>query len=600
MDRILSFIKKVHRILHGIVFGIGLLVVIGMILLITKSSPISFDQPEYGDKDKIYLKIRLAGELLSKSPEANTLGAVFVRMFQEEEREFYVYDLKSVLKHAKQDPQVMGVYLDMGALHGSFAQFTELRDLLSEFKTDGKRLEIWTPHLENKTFYLATLADRLHLAPEGELSIPGPMFQMVYGGEAFRKLGVAFEVIRAGSYKSLFEPLISDTPSVETLKDYLSIEDSLRKHMVSKIAQGRKTGPSNVESWLRRSLYSAKEAFIEKLVDGLSYKEQFEEGITKDCKLVEITKYHPPKSKKPTLLNKEGIAFIEAIGQIFLQSSALSGHEGFDFELLMEELKWAREDADVKALVLRIDSPGGSSLAADLLWEEVRRVSEVKPVVVSMGGYAASGGYYMAAPATKIFALPTTITGSIGVIGLIPNFEAFRQKYGVSFHVVSESDRKNLLNPGSKMTVDDKKILEAHVQSTYEGFVNRVASGRKKTFQEIDSIAQGRVWTGEQAKELGLVDQLGGLAEAFHEAKQLAKLNVDQDYPILRYHAPSRSFKECLRSGRLGSCLVLDMSHAKVPNLNTLPLLQVLARWTEQTTLPREQVLALLPHVLVE
>jgi len=585
---IFRFIRSLYRFIRSFIFCVGLLVVIAVVLLVVKPGTISFESPEYTSTDKIMLKMKLTGELLDKSPEANSFSDAVISFFKKDENQLYAFHMKSVLDRAKKDPQVLGLYLNLGTLQGSLSEFEQLRKLLSEFKDAGKRLEVWTPMLENKTYFLASLADKLHIAPEGEVEVPGPMFQLIYGGEAFRKLGVAFEVIRMGQYKSAFEPLVSDQPSPETQKAYSAIEESLRKHLLSKIAQGRKIELKVAEGWMRRSLFTAKEAFLEKLVDGLSYREQFEDQISKEAKLVEIAKYHKPKPlKSKSLIKKEGIAFIEAIGEMYIEPSAMNQSSTLDFEHLEEQLKWARDEQDVKAVVLRVDSPGGSSIAADLLWEDVRRLAEVKPVVVSMGAYAASGGYYMSASATKIIAHPTTITGSIGVIGLVPNFEAFKQKYGVSFYNISESDRKNLLNPGSKMTAEDRNILQKQVSSAYEAFVTRVANGRKKSFTEIDSVAQGRVWTGAQAKELGLVDELGGLPEAFHRAKELAKLNVDQEYPLLHYKSPE--------NWRFLSHFSLD-NLTKTQIIENIPLLNSLSRWMQGV--PKEKVLTLLPQRL--
>ncbi len=409
-------------------------------------------------------------------------------------------------------------------------------------------------------------------------------------------------MIRAGQFKSAFEPLVLNEPSSETQKAYAAVEASLRQFMVADIAQGRKTDPSKADAWLRRSLYTAKEAHAEKLVDALSYQEAFEESFEKTAKLVSFADYHAPAARKGVAArvfqtNNEGIALIEVVGEMFIEHSEMLEKSTFDFDAIQEELKWAREEEDVKAVVLRIDSPGGSALVADLLWDSVRRLSETKPVVVSMGAYAASGGYYMAAPAAKILAQPMTITGSIGVIGLIPNFEEFRNKYGVSFHLISGTDRRNLLNHGSHLSEEDRTLLDKQIRSTYETFINRVATGRKKTFAQIDAVAQGRVWTGLQAKELGLVDEIGGLSEAFHAAKQVAKLDVTKEYPVLHYEAPTNSLHQCLKKGGLKSCLASELSSQAPTGLARLPWLQVLSRWVLHS--PKEKILTMLPDSVV-
>lgn len=581
---VFQLIRSIYRILRAFVFYVGFVVIFGVIFFLYKN--FSLEKPEYSATDKIFLKLPLRGELLSKSPDTSSFSQTVLSFVKEEEEQLYVFHLKALLERAKEDPQVLGLYLDMGALSGSLTEFELFRTLLSDFKAGGKRIEVWGTQLDNKMYYLSSLADRLHLAPEGLMQIPGPMFEFIYGGEAFRKLGVAFDIVKVGQYKSAFEPFVSDQPSEDTQKEYLSIEENIRKHLVAKVANGRKVEVKLADSWFRRSLYSAKEAFLEKMIDGVSYREQFEDVITKEGKIIEIAKY--PMKETPKLSKSEGIAFIEAVGEMFLENSSLNAGSMMDFEHLEEELKWAREDKDVKAVVLRVDSPGGSALAADLLWEDVRKLAETKPVVVTMGAYAASGGYYMSAPATKIIAHPTTITGSIGVIGLVPNFEAFKQKYGVSFHTITGSDRRNLFNPGSRMTAEDRAILEKQTRTTYEAFVTKVASGRKKSFTEIDSIAQGRVWTGQQALELGLVDELGGLPEAFHKAKELAKLNVDEKYPVLLFESPRGTWRKFLSRLPFGKL-------SNVPtNLEKLPFLNFLSRYLEGNS--KEQILSLLPR----
>ena len=590
---IIRFFRGIFQFVRGLIFTIGFLVLLALVILIVKSSTPHFESPEYAATDKIILKLNLEGALVDKNPETDSFRQYLMNLFSEEATEFYVFHLRSKILEAKKDPQVTGLYLNIGNLQGSLADFTELRKVLLDFKSEGKTVNVWSPNYENKTFYLASLASLIHLAPEGQIFLPGPLFQMIYGGEAFRKLGIAFDVIRAGQYKSAFEPFVSNEPSPETLKAYAGIEESLRKHLTHQIAVGRKTQENTASNWMRRSLFMAREAFIEKMVDGLSYREEFEDLISKEAKLVDFAKYkRGGESQKPgKLIQKSGIALIEAIGEMYVEHTALHESTELDIDRLHDELKWAREEQDIKAVVIRVNSPGGSSLAADLLWEDVRRLAEIKPVVVSMGAYAASGGYYMIAAANKIIANPSTITGSIGVISLIPNLEAFREKYGVSFHVITNSDRRNLFNPGSHMTNDDREILTRQVRSTYETFVNRVASGRKKTFQEIDAIGQGRVWTGEQALQYGLVDELGGLAEAFRSAKELAKLNVDEQYPILHYEAPGRSLRECLKQGRLFSCFSMESLSPGV--LGKFPLVHSIARWVEEV--PKEKILMLLP-----
>ncbi len=570
---IFALFRWITRFISGLVFSIGLLVVGICIFMFFKFSNVSMTPLDSRPKEKFYLKLTLDGELVNKSPEQSNFSSLITKMLKDKEQELYVPHLRKILTQAQDDPQVLGLLIELKSLDGPLTEFDEFRKVLAEFSSKGKNLAIWSPQFENKTYYLASIANQIHLAPEGQVSLPGPMFQLIYVGNALSKLGIDFNVIKAGQFKSAFEPLVSDDPSPETQTAYSAIEKSIRLYMTTEIAKGRNINDPQVEKWLHRSMFNAKEALSEKMVDYLNYYESFEDSFKKDAKIYDFAKYSPTnaKDKLPKFLNQgQGIALIEAIGEMHL------GHTntGFDADSLHDELKWAREDKDVMAVVLRIDSPGGSALAADLVWEDVRLLNKTKPVIVSMGAYAASGGYYMAAPATKIIASPLTITGSIGVIGLIPNLEQFREKYGVSFHIISESDRRNLLNPGTQMTEEDKTLLQQHIDATYHTFVARVASGRKMAFNDAEAIAQGRVWTGEQAKALGLVDELGSLADAFKMAKQHANLNTELLYPVLRYEGSDLSLRNCLKTRKFLSCFTnssdLGLPPAASGLLNTL------------------------------
>ncbi len=592
---IVRFFVKIYLFLRAFIFTLGFLVLAALIFAALQLRSVTTPSLSYKANDKIFLHWKLDGTLLSKSPESGSIES-YVRMaLQGEEHELYVPKLRELLKQAKDDSQVVGLALELKSLSGALAEFSELRKALAEFKSTGKPIEFWAANVDTKTYYLASVADHIQMAPEGQVFAPGPMFQMVYGGDFFRKIGVAFEVIRAGQFKSAFEPFIANDPSAETRKAYTELEASLRQFISTDIAQGRKTGAPVVEGWLRRSMFNAREAFADKLIDELAYREAFEDSIEKKGKLVDFSDYHHREFvknvKEKVLRNHEGIAFIEVVGEMFMEHSEMFGGSTFDFDNIEEQLQWARDDEDVRVVVLRIDSPGGSALVADLLWEDVRRLSEKKPVVVSMGAYAASGGYYMAAPATKILAQPMTITGSIGVIGLLPSFEEFRSKYGVSFHLISGTDRQSLLNQGLHISAEDKALLERHVRTSYETFVNRVASGRKKTFAEIDAVAQGRVWTGLQAKEFGLVDEIGGLPEAFRAAKQLAKFDVDKDYPVLHYEVPAtRSLRRYFKKGKL-----MSLAFAEESMLSELPVLRSLMQLANLQK--KEQVLMMLPDL---
>lgn len=591
MSLVIGFFRSIYRFFRGFIFMIGFMVLLTMVLILLKGTAPKFQSPSYAADEVLMLKWELEGELLSKSHHGEAPFRSVINLLEDRPHQHYVYDFKSSLEAAKQDPQVKGLFIHLKSLDGSFVEFAELRQLLMEFKRDSeKRIEIWASNLENRAFYLASVADRLHIAPEGSVEAPGPMLQMVYAGEAFEKLGIAFDVIRAGEFKSAGEPFIANAPSKEASESYRALEESLRKHMVEKIAEGRKTSFYKADRWLKRSFFTGKEALEARVVDGLSYQNDFELNFKETHTLVDFSDYQNNREGESSskIFSNEGIAFIEIVGTMYMQSDL------FDLDSSLEELQWAKDDDDVKSVVLRVDSPGGSALAADILWNAVKNLAELKPVIVTMGEAAASGGYYISVPATKIIAQATTVTGSIGVYAMFPNVEAFKKKYGVSFHTFSDSERSNLLSIGSKMTVQDRELLEKHVNATYQSFVNKVAMGRKMSFQEVDKIARGRVWTGEQAEHIGLVDEIGGLEQAFQSAKKLAEFDMEQKYPILRYEGPRKSWTDCFQRRNIVSCLFGKRASLEIPGLSVLENLPLLRSTKDLLQLKAEERVLLL------
>ncbi|MFK7826228.1 MAG: signal peptide peptidase SppA [Oligoflexales bacterium] len=535
------------------------------------------------DDAKVYLNLKLQGTLLDSSSDWRLIDEVFAQLLEKPAGP-YLLDLKKGLEHAASDARVHGVFLEIQNLSGSLASFTELRSYIEAFKQSGKAVYAWMYAADNKTYYLASVADQLFLAPVGEVSIPGPSFELVYFGEALQKLGVEVEVVRAGKFKSAFEPFVLNEPSQASREMYLSMEKSLRSHLNEKITEGRKLEQSSkVTSWFKNGLFSARTALERKLVDGLTYVDQAKDQVFKPKELesYSFTDYTSQDLPKPSssFKEKDGIALIEAYGEIHL--SQQGSEQVITPKNLGKKISWAMNQDQVKGVVLRISSPGGSATASDIIWEQVRQLAEKKPVVVSMGGVAASGGYYIAAPAQKIFADPTTITGSIGVIGMVPNFRNFQEKYGVSFHMVSNSERRSLLNPGERASAKDREVLGQSIDEVYEVFINKVAQGRKLAVEEVNKIAQGRVWTGLQAKNIGLVDEMGGLWEAIQEAKKLAKLDPATKYPLLKWQPEMSTLSECLLNYR--SCFPLSMSKNQnlflSSTLNPLMVAEKLSHW---------------------
>ena len=315
-----------------------------------------------------------------------------------------------------------------------------------------------------------------------------------------------------------------DAPSKASRQMYLSLAQSLNGELTKKIALSRNVDEARVMSWIKKSYHKSQEALEAGLVDKVSYEEDVEKVLKDEGQLEDFISYKDYLNATNGLDEESKteddakIALINAIGEIRMSSND-NGSQLITPENTIKKLRWAASEEDVKVVVLRVDSPGGSALAADMIWNEVKKLAQKKKVVVSMGAVAASGGYYISAPAHMIIAQPTTVTGSIGVIGAIPNAKNVGKKWGVNFHLITQSDRSRLLNFSTRMSQADKRIIQSSTDLVYDTFIQKVASGRKMTKEAVNDIAQGRVWTGAQGLENKLVDKLGGLDLAFTQAR---------------------------------------------------------------------------------
>lgn len=514
------------------------------------SKPVlSKSKPEFGAFDKFVINFELDQRLSDKAQEPSE--KFFGQLLGEEE----VLELRTLitaLRRAKEDIRVQGVFVELGDLRANRANLTELRQAFVDFKASQKALHVHLTNGGNDQYYLASVADKISLAPTEQISLPGPVFQLTYYQKALEKLGVDFEVIRAGKFKSALEPFVENQPSEATLEMYNSMEKSLVQHFVDHVSTGRKKTADEVRVWLKKSFFSAKDALDRGMVDQIVYlKEAKKAFLERFPNAYEMSpkKFIAGSHDLDGPLKADGsdkIGYIEAFGTIVPSAPKGSSDPMITPENMANQVEFMMEDENIKAVVLRVVSPGGSATASDEIWHAMKELAAKKPLVVSMGGVAASGGYYIAAPAKKIFADPTTITGSIGVIAGLPNFAKMREKWGLSFYTINSSERKNIYDPGTPLSEKDKEVLAALIDDFYQTFLQKVAEGRKQSVEEIHKLAQGRVYTGAEALGLGLVDHLGGLGEAFREAKKLAGLQENKLYEIATYRRPPRSALDCL------------------------------------------------------
>src|SRR5690554_214659 len=498
-------------------------------------------------KDNSVLKIRLAypiDERTSKNPFEG--GFNFSDLKSDK---LGLNDILARIKTAKEDDKIKGIYLDMSMVPSSFATLEEIRDALIDFKSSEKFILAYSEVYSQSAYYLASTADSVFLNPEGILDFRGFSSQSMFFKGTLEKLGIEAQVIKVGTYKSAVEPFILDKMSEPNRQQVSSFLGSIYDHFLQGISTSRNIPADSLRAIANElRVQNAEDAVATKLVDGLKYKDEIISDLKerlgvkedKEINLVAIEKYNNSKAK-PDASVKDRIAVIYATGEI------ISG-EGSDSQIgserISREIRKVREDEKVKAVVLRINSPGGSALASDVIWREVKLTKEAKPIVVSMGDVAASGGYYIACAADSIFAQPNTITGSIGVFGIIPNLEGFfNSKLGITFDEVKTGEYADLGNTTRPLTPGERSIIQQQVDQIYFTFTNKVAEGRNKERSYIDSIGQGRVWTGEQALGLGLVDRLGGIETAIKSAAKMADI---EKYRLVNYPALSDPFKALL------------------------------------------------------
>ena len=501
--------------------------------------------------DHVFLELKVKGSLSERSSPSNSYELIASQIFGSRPR-IDALELRSTLKKAAKDDQVKGLFLSFEPIQGTFAAVDEIRSILLEFKQSGKPIHAFlNGQGDTKTYFLASVADKVSISPLGVIFLAEPLFSFYYLAKALKDFGVNIQLIRAGEYKAALEPLVRDSPSREALTMYQSIENDLTAYLSTSISESRKiVNSSEVLDWFSVSLFNAQDALKNRLVDEVRYNDPKEilenalkekEGSQFNLKCQDYFNYQERSSSVFSLVRNERkqekcIAVIQAMGE--LTSSRSTREESINYEGLSKQLKWARESEEIVAVVLRISSPGGDAVVGDLLWEEVNKLKKTKPVVASFGGVAASGGYYIATPAHKIVAQNTTITGSIGVFSMNFSIPESYEKYGVSSYIVTRSEREQLLNIGKKPSQKDREILERYTNEVYERFKTVVSKGRNLSMTEVEKIAGGRVWTGRQAKEIGLVDQLGTMMDAIKLAEELVG-HEGKSLPLLYRYANS-------------------------------------------------------------
>ena len=447
------------------------------------------------------------------------------------------------IEKASADNKIKGILIENSLLPMGWATTEEIRNALKKFRENGKFVISYSDYtLTQECYYLATAADKIYINPGSMVDFKGLSSEVMFYKKALEKIGIEVQVTRHGKFKGAVEPFILDKLSDANrtqIKDYAG---SLWNQVISDISESRNI-PAEQLNMIADNLDGnlASRAFDSKLVDGLIYRDALIDSLKvlsgvnndKDLNLVSMVKYSKVPDPKMPFSSKNRIAVVYASGTIVMGRGNDSNIGG---NYYADVIRKVRLDSSVKAIVLRVNSPGGSATASDIMWRELELASRVKPVVISMGNYAASGGYFISAPGTKIYADPMTISGSIGVFGLIPNArKLLEEKLGLTTDIVNTNKNSDFPSIVRPMNPYEKELMQTSIEKIYSDFVSKVASGRKMSSESVDSIGQGRVWSGTSARKIGLVDEIGGLKDAISGAAKLAGIEAFsvRELPVL-------------------------------------------------------------------
>ena len=538
-----SFLKQVLAVIVGIC-SVGAFATLMFFVML--GVMLATGDEKQSVSDNSILRIELTGTVVDRSTPNNPLNQLLGRSEASSQGLDVLID---AIKTAKSDKRIKGIYIEGGTMSSDFATLQELRGALVDFKSSGKFIVSYADSYTQGAYYIASVGDRVLINPSGLLDWHGIAMQPMFWTGLMEKVGVKAQVFKVGTYKSAVEPFILKEMSPANREQVESMITDLWKETCTAVATSRKLSPDSLNAYADRYITLADGADYKrlKLVDDLTYVDQVRDELRKRMNDKEVTFVSPEAvaaQAEDTGDDDNQVAVYYASGNIVdvAGSGALmGGGDEIIGSRVVEDLDKLANDKDVKAVVLRINSGGGSAYASEQMWRAVQLLKKKKPVVVSMGGMAASGGYYMSCGANYIVAEPTTLTGSIGIFGLIPDFSGLvKDKLGLRFDVVKTNKASDFGTLSRPFDAAESAALQAHVNRGYALFLKRVADGRtaaghKMTPEAVDHIAQGRVWTGNQALKNGLVDKIGTLNDAILKAEQLAQT---KNPAVVRYPAP--------------------------------------------------------------
>jgi len=441
-------------------------------------------------------------------------------------------DILENIKYAAKDDKIKAIFLDLNDVPAGFASTYEIRAALEKFKESKKNIVSYADYYSQKTYYLASVSNKIYLNPQGSMEWIGLRTDLAFFKNALEKLEIQPQVIRHGKFKSAVEPFLEEKMSNANRLQVRTFQNAFWKIMTEAVSKSRKISEENLNQMAQvLELKNAKDALKNKMVDTLLYRDEVLEELKKinaetsekNPTFITLSNYSSISKNDESSISSNKIAIIYASGEI---EDGKGDNNSIGSDKFAETIREARQDEKVKAIVLRVNSPGGSALASDIIWREISLAKKIKPVVVSMGDVAASGGYYISCNASKVFASPATVTGSIGVFGLMFNAKnMLANKLGINIDTVKTHPMADIGSSTRPLTEQERAILQQGVEEVYDTFITRVSEGRNINKSLVDSLGQGRVWAGTDAKKLKLIDEYGGLEIAILEAAKLAKVD---------------------------------------------------------------------------
>ena len=521
-----DFIKFTFASVLGVVLAGIIFTVLGIVSLV---GMVASSDTETVVKENSILFLDLEGTLYERMEENP-----FQALMGEEYKAYGLDEILASIRKAKDNENIKGIYLQSGLFSASFASLEEIRNALKDFKESGKFIVAYSDQYMQEMYYLSSVADKVIVNPQGTINWQGLASQTIFFKDLLKKVGIDMQIFKVGTYKAAVEPFIATEMSDANREQITAFLNSIWGRLLEDISASRNIPVEKLNQYADEMMMTqqAEEYIACGMADTLLYKDgvlnYLKEltGTESDESLETLTLEDMRNVKRNVPLDKSGniIAVYYAFGGI---DDTTSPEEGIDSEKMIRDLRKLREDETIQAVVLRVNSPGGSAYGSEQIWHEVLLLKEKKPVIVSMGDYAASGGYYISCGADYIVADPTTLTGSIGIFGMFPNMEdLLTDKLGLHFDLVKTNKYADMGDLSRPFNTHEKEAMQKYIENGYKLFVKRCADGRGMSTEAIEKIAEGRVWTGAAAKELGLVDELGGLEKAIDIAAQKAGIEA--------------------------------------------------------------------------